>query len=81
MVSNIKVERFRRVVRDVSPGYITVEHEESYQQLVKYEINLLGRPRRLIIDEEIIPDHVMISLGAFGDTGGWKSKFAIFIGQ
>lgn len=28
-----------------------------------------------IIDSETIPDHVMISMGCFGDTGGWKSKF------
>ncbi|AXQ68447.1 hypothetical protein HOT99_gp170 [Caulobacter phage CcrBL10] len=27
------------------------------------------------IDEEVVPTHVKISLGAFGDTGGWVSKF------
>ncbi|MBO9428716.1 hypothetical protein [Sulfitobacter sp. R18_1] len=28
------------------------------------------------IDSEKIPQHVEISVGCFGDTGGWKSKFA-----
>jgi hypothetical protein len=28
------------------------------------------------IDREEIPHHVIISLGAFGDTGGWVTKFA-----
>jgi hypothetical protein len=27
------------------------------------------------IDREEIPSHVIISLGCFGDTGGWGSKF------
>ncbi len=27
------------------------------------------------IDREEIPHHVHISLGCFGDTGGWSSKF------
>ncbi|NTF18216.1 hypothetical protein G6L37_07335 [Agrobacterium rubi] len=28
------------------------------------------------LDYEDIPSHVLISLGAFGDRGGWVSKFA-----
>lgn len=28
------------------------------------------------LDREEIPQHVLISLGAFGDRGGWMSKFA-----
>lgn len=27
------------------------------------------------IDFEVVPDHALISLGCFGDTGGWVSKF------
>lgn len=27
------------------------------------------------IDHEFVPAHVTISLGCFGDTGGWTSKF------
>jgi len=27
------------------------------------------------IDREEVPAHVKISLGCFGDTGGWVSKF------
>lgn len=30
------------------------------------------------IDYEEIPPHVLISIGAFGDTSGWQSKFAKF---
>lgn len=33
------------------------------------------------IDEEVIPGHVLISLGCFGDTGGWRSKFAEYINK
>ncbi len=28
------------------------------------------------IDREEVPAHVRISMGAYGDTGGWTSKFA-----
>lgn len=28
------------------------------------------------LDREEIPHHVLISLGAFGDRGGWVSRFA-----
>ena len=28
---------------------------------------------------EIVPEHVMISLGCYGDTGGWRSKFVEYI--
>ncbi|AGS81044.1 hypothetical protein [Caulobacter phage Cr30] len=30
----------------------------------------------ITIDEETVPDWAVISLGCFGDTGGWVSKFA-----
>lgn len=29
----------------------------------------------MTIDREEVPRHVVISLGAYGDTGGWSSKF------
>lgn len=34
---------------------------------------------RQVIDSERIPADVVISLGCFGDTGGWKSKFSDYI--
>jgi hypothetical protein len=30
----------------------------------------------VVVDQEEVPDHVKISLGCYGDTGGWVSKFA-----
>ena len=27
------------------------------------------------IDSEVVPSHALVSLGCFGDTGGWKSNF------
>lgn len=30
------------------------------------------------VDREEVPAHVRISVGAFGDTGGWTSKFASY---
>lgn len=30
------------------------------------------------VDEEEVPGHVKISMGAYGDTGGWVSKFAAY---
>ena len=42
-------------------------------------IQYLQRKRRFFgwrtLDQEVVPGHVVISLGAFGDTGGWMSKF------
>lgn len=34
-----------------------------------------------ILDKEIIPDPVMITLGCFGDVGEWRSKFADVINR
>lgn len=31
------------------------------------------------IDREEVPRDVIVSVGAFGDTGGWISKFATII--
>jgi len=46
-------------------------------QYLAQDVFLFGiRIYTRIIDSEIIPDHVMISLGCYGDTGGWKSKFS-----
>lgn len=31
-----------------------------------------------VLDEEIVPTDVKISMGCFGDAGGWQSKFIKF---
>jgi hypothetical protein len=45
----------------------------------KFESHLYLQERRWwgwnTIDREDIPHHVLVSLGCFGDTGGWSSKF------
>ena len=31
---------------------------------------------RKVLDSEIVPEDVLITLACCGDTGGWKSKFS-----
>jgi hypothetical protein len=33
-----------------------------------------------VLDTEEIPDHALISLGCFGETGGWVSKWSDLVG-
>ncbi len=77
--SSLQVERYQRRVVDRTAGYLPVEKVEHYQQLVQYTHRkgwLFSATRREVIDEEVIPDDVIISLGCFGDTGSWRSRFA-----
>lgn len=57
-------------------GYSPYVEDIDIQYLVKDTYFKGIRIHREILDKEVIPQHVMISVGAFGDTGGWKSKFA-----
>lgn len=53
--------------------------ERHYQQLGYWKRGLFGR-RFVVLDEEIFPTDIKISLGAFGDTGrDWQSKFMNWI--
>jgi hypothetical protein len=67
--------------RDIRVERLT-DQGVTRQYLVEYRSggSLLGRPTRSVLDTEIVPEDVMITLGCFGDTGGWKSKFARLIG-
>lgn len=47
---------------------------DSLQRLLKRTV--LGWVE---VDREVIPEHVMITLGCFGDVGDWKSKFSKII--
>jgi len=67
----LRVYAFTKNVPE-APGYLG-RTEVRFQQLqVRLPIGWVT------IDEEEVPPHVMISLGCFGDTGGWVSKFAKF---
>jgi len=55
-------------------GYIDPE----IQRVQQLGFKILGI--FVVLDEEVVPSHVDISLGAFGDTGSdWQSKFANWI--
>lgn len=56
--------------RETTPGYVGYE-TVHYQDL--QEKHWWGWKT---LDTEVVPTHVRISLGAFGDNGGWLSKFA-----
>lgn len=51
--------------------------EERWNVLQVYK-GRFGRffPRWVDVETEEIPGHVSISVGCFGDTGGWLSRFA-----
>lgn len=60
---------------------IDPENWVSEQRLEYVTRDILGREVVTVVDSEIIPKDVMITLGCCGDTGGWKSKFANWIGK
>jgi hypothetical protein len=71
-VRKLTVRTVRRKVK--VRGYVDLE-EQRVQQL-GYK-TILGFK---VLDEEIVPSHVDISLGCFGDTGSdWQSKFVNWI--
>ena len=74
-----RVERFIVERDERERGYLPVRRKREYQRLVKITPGWFGS-RREVIDVEEIPADVLICLGAFGDTGGWRSKFATYIG-
>lgn len=53
-------------------GYVGEETIEYQDLQVKTPVGWIT------IDTEEVPSHVRISLGCYGDTGGWRSKFAVF---
>jgi len=56
------------------PRFLSVIREKNKQSLVLFE----GNSQRTL-DVETIPDDVLIDLGAFGDAGEWRSKWARII--
>lgn len=71
----LQVRHIRRAIHE--RGYIEPSIED-FQQL-GYRTWWGGFE---VVDEEMIPGDVAISLGAFGDCGrAWRSKFADYIPQ
>ena len=71
-----EVQRQTERYTDRTPGYQPHPASRTIQELVEVDLNVNGRIlHRRVIDMEIVPEHVMISLGCYGDTGGWRSKF------
>lgn len=61
------------------PAYLPERETRDYQEIVTL-VKLFGLTLRTNVeDREEIPAHVAISLGAFGDAGGWRSRFAELI--
>ena len=72
--TRLRVERRTVSERTVEGRTLVVQHA-TYQTLVEVTTRN-GRPwSRRVLDREQVPDHVMITLGCFGDTGGWLSRF------
>lgn len=82
IVKDIRVEQFTRKFPDPKdPGY-TIKEDETYQRLVEIQV-VIGRfrsyTRKKILDTIEVPQHVMISMACYGDTGGWVSPFAEYM--
>ena len=64
--------------RDRIRRYDRIAQFESYQILFRYYYIFGIKFWTKQLDREDIPSYVVISNGCFGDTSGWKSKFAPF---
>lgn len=61
----------RHKVFDKSAGF----NEAHYNALQRQERGLLGIGHRWVtVAMERIPDYVIVALGCFGDTDGWRSS-------
>jgi len=63
-------------------AYSHLEYERGYTEPSRIHYQNLQEKRWYgwqTIDKEIVPSHVKIAQGCFGDTGGWKSKFSEYI--
>lgn len=80
MTAEFVVERRTETFTEREHGYEPCKVTRSIQSLVAVRRNIQGTiVERMVLDTEEVPEHVMISLGCFGDTGGWRSKFARWI--
>lgn len=77
-VVELRVERYRERYIDRTPGYMPQRCVREMQRLVRITKGRFFTGRE-VIDTEVIPEHVMITLGCCGDTGGWRSKFKDYI--
>jgi hypothetical protein len=68
----LKVIRGNRQEHQI--GY-TGTHTVDYQDLVRQTLIRGHVVRQIVVDTEVIPEHVAIELGCFGSTD-WKSKWA-----
>lgn len=66
----------RHTIRQSQGFYSVYSHTE--QHLVETTTTFFSI-KRCIVSTEIVPEDVLISLGCFGDTGGWRSAFAEYI--
>lgn len=85
--------KIRRIARADKPTYRVVgrtvrEREYGYVDLSEVRYNILQKRMPILwgmlhvwkeVDREVVPGDVMISMGCFGDTGGWVSRFAQYI--
>lgn len=64
-----------RIVRRSRPDPDAAFGRAHYNVLQCLDVLFFGLVKRWgTIEEERIPDHVIISVGCFGDTGGWSSR-------
>lgn len=66
-----------RIVR-VPPARGYRDWTEAHLNVLQVYKGRLGSlfPRWVDVETEDVPGHVAISIGCFGDTGGWTSRFA-----
>lgn len=75
----LMVRRREEKVVERIRGYLPTEKTVVYQDLVRVTPGFFGESVD-VLDTEVVPEHALISLGCFGDTGGWVSKWSELVG-
>lgn len=75
----VKRKDFTRYSNRFPRGSGYCEDQWTEQWLVKQWVFMGRVVWWRVVDRELVPAHAVVSMSAYGDTGGWRSKFSDYL--